>query len=687
MKKIAVLLLAAAAALSAQSAETVYFRAVLLPSNEVPPANIDASGAATIIAHAVRDEAGQVIDGSVDFLVGYQFPGAQTFRGLHIHTGAAGVNGPVTIDTGITAANPVVDATGRGSINRQAQVRAGDQAALATLRGMLEDPSGYYVNLHTSEFPGGAIRGQLQRADVTVFMGLMSPLNEVPPITTLAASGVSHVRAITTRGDAGAFTSAQLIFDVDYRFPGQVTFTGLHIHTGRAGVNGPVIFNTGIGSGPASVVSTPTGVGSLVYPVEVNLANAAQLNALRTLFIDPAALYINLHTTDFPGGAIRDQLRRTDTMQFSINLLPQNEVPPVLALDALAPSLVTVRTVRREDASILAGVVDFDVNFRFPGAAEFTGLHIHDGAAGVNGPVRVDSRITGANPVATETGFGNIFRPVNVDSGAALATLNSLSLHPENHYANLHTRVNPGGAVREQLAPANTAAPVPLAAIAANLDVNATTLSPGGIVSIFGTNLAKVTTDLSGWQGGVLPDMLNGVAVAVGGARARLLYVSPTQVNAVLSFGTPLGTQPLAVNNGNAPSAGLNVTIAEAAPALFFGPDGALALKNQDFSLIGPDNPARAGDVILLYSTGLGQTTPPLATGALAPVEPAGNTRPAEVTIGGREAEVIHSIAAPGFAGLYQTAVVVPSGVAPGNAPVVLTVGGASSEPMNLPVQ
>ena len=72
MRQLFVLLLVAAGTLCARSAETVYFRAVLLSANEVPPAGIAASGAATIRAHVVRDDAGRVADGTVDFLVSYQ---------------------------------------------------------------------------------------------------------------------------------------------------------------------------------------------------------------------------------------------------------------------------------------------------------------------------------------------------------------------------------------------------------------------------------------------------------------------------------------------------------------------------------------------------------------------------------------------------------------------------------------
>ena len=140
--------------------------------------------------------------------------------------------------------------------------------------------------------------------------------------------------------------------------------------------------------------------------------------------------------------------------------------------------------------------------------------------------------------------------------------------------------------MRSQLAPANTARPAIAAVVSANLDRNSTTVAPGGLVTIFGTNLAKTTTDLSGWEGTRLPDILNGVAVAVGGQRARLLYVSPAQINAVLPSETPVGRQPAAVNNGNGP-AEAPVTVAAVAPAVFFGPSGGIVVKNSDFSLVG----------------------------------------------------------------------------------------------------
>ncbi len=95
MKKTLVLLAVLAASACAQVVETIPFRAIMSPRNENPPIDIAASGSATILAHVIRDASGNVTSGSVDFRVYYNFPGDVTFTGLHIHNGAAGVNGPV----------------------------------------------------------------------------------------------------------------------------------------------------------------------------------------------------------------------------------------------------------------------------------------------------------------------------------------------------------------------------------------------------------------------------------------------------------------------------------------------------------------------------------------------------------------------------------------------------------------
>jgi uncharacterized protein (TIGR03437 family) len=114
---------------------------------------------------------------------------------------------------------------------------------------------------------------------------------------------------------------------------------------------------------------------------------------------------------------------------------------------------------------------------------------------------------------------------------------------------------------------------------------------------------------------------------------------------------------------------------------------GGLVLKNADFSLVRPDNPAAAGDILLIYSTGLGQTTPPQETGKPVPQSPFAKTGDVIVTIGGGIADVFYSLASPGFVGLYQTAVRMPAGVTAGNAGVTLKMGSASSNTVMIAVR
>jgi uncharacterized protein (TIGR03437 family) len=212
-------------------------------------------------------------------------------------------------------------------------------------------------------------------------------------------------------------------------------------------------------------------------------------------------------------------------------------------------------------------------------------------------------------------------------------------------------------------------------------------VAPGGLISIYGTNLVKVATDLSGWAGRVLPSTLNGSSVTIGGKNAAILYVGPGQINAQVPVDVPAGQQAVVVKSVVGPSASFNVTVAATAPAIFFSPTGAAVLKNADFSVVGAANPAKAGDVILVYCTGLGATSASLPTGTVVPSTTTANaTVPVTVTISGKPATVTYAIASPGFAGLYQVALTVPAGVT-GNSPIVLTQGTVNSNAAPLPVQ
>ena len=99
-----------------QTVETIPFRAVLLATNEPSPVvDKTATGAATIWLHVVRDTAGKVTSGSLDFSVSYKFAGSVTLTANHIHKGPAGVAGPIMVPVALTQ---FTDAKGRSEERR-----------------------------------------------------------------------------------------------------------------------------------------------------------------------------------------------------------------------------------------------------------------------------------------------------------------------------------------------------------------------------------------------------------------------------------------------------------------------------------------------------------------------------------------------------------------------------------------
>lgn len=139
------------------------FTANLSPANEVPPiANAEntGSGAVQITFNVARDGTGAITSGTVDFhfqLSG--FPSSTTIVGAHIHPGAAGVNGSVIVNTGLVAANPVTQTDGVMSFSATSI-----NVPAATIQAIVNNPAGYYFNVHSPTNPGGAARGQLDRA-------------------------------------------------------------------------------------------------------------------------------------------------------------------------------------------------------------------------------------------------------------------------------------------------------------------------------------------------------------------------------------------------------------------------------------------------------------------------------------------------------------------------------------------
>jgi uncharacterized protein (TIGR03437 family) len=185
-----------------------------------------------------------------------------------------------------------------------------------------------------------------------------------------------------------------------------------------------------------------------------------------------------------------------------------------------------------------------------------------------------------------------------------------------------------------------------------------TALAPGGLVSIFGTGLAS---DISRASSLPLPGVLAGSSVTLNGASLPLLFASPTQINAQLPVDA-LGPATVRIITPNG-VADAFVTISETAPAIF--PSGVL---HEDGRPVSSAAPARAGETLVVYMTGLGRVDGDIATGQPAPFFPLLRvTAPVEVQIGDVAVTPAFAGLTPGFVGVYQVNVQVPSDL-PGQA-------------------
>jgi uncharacterized protein (TIGR03437 family) len=217
-------------------------------------------------------------------------------------------------------------------------------------------------------------------------------------------------------------------------------------------------------------------------------------------------------------------------------------------------------------------------------------------------------------------------------------------------------------------------------------------LAPGQLVSIFGTDLAgsiqgNDTVPLS-------TSLADSVSVTFNGITAGLDYVSPTLINAALPWnvlpnGSSNGTATVVVTRNGTASPQSLINVGPTAPGVFSIPPGigyAVAINAADGSITAPPgqipgistHPAKVGDVLIVYATGLGPVDISVPNGGIPPTGQLANTiaRPT-VLIGGVPATVFFSGLTPQFPGVNQLNIQVPPGVSTGaSIPLQIQVNG-----------
>jgi hypothetical protein len=246
----------AASAGTAGKPATKTFHIALTGEAETPTGDPVATGSAT-----VRLRAGQP-------KVCYQMAAKNLPRAVaaHIHRAKVG-----------TAGNVVVPLKTPNASGKSAGCAKASKALVAA---MLKSPASFYVNVHTSEFPAGAIRGQLKGSSSSFGKIITRPLNGTSEPN---ASGSAVFRF---RKDDGLVCFRLTAANVT------LPTVAAHIHKGAAGTNGNVVVPLTAPGASGTSDGCTTADQSLIADILGNLSG----------------YYVNVHTKEHPGGAIRAQL-------------------------------------------------------------------------------------------------------------------------------------------------------------------------------------------------------------------------------------------------------------------------------------------------------------------------------------------------------------------------------------------
>jgi uncharacterized protein (TIGR03437 family) len=208
--------------------------------------------------------------------------------------------------------------------------------------------------------------------------------------------------------------------------------------------------------------------------------------------------------------------------------------------------------------------------------------------------------------------------------------------------------------------------------------------APGGLISIYGsqlnpTNLA--TNEIP------VPTALGESCLTVNGQPMPMIFVSPTQINAQMPF-QAVGNVTLVVHTPGGVSDNYNLTIQPTAPAVFRSTVAGInetvpaVVRASNNLLVTLSNPVHRDDMLTIYLTGMGQTTPVVETGLPAPSDPLATalTKPT-VRLGGVDLSIDYAGLAPGEVGVYQINARVPVNAPQGiSVPLTITQGTSTHQ-------
>ena len=293
--------------------------------------------------------------------------------------------------------------------------------------------------------------------------------------------------------------------------------------------------------------------------------------------------------------------------------------------------------------------------------------------------------------VATPT-IGNTPNTVSV-------SINTANITGVGNYTGTVLVAGASGAVGSTIVSVSLSVTAPLPTVTAVTNAGSYasgSISPGEIITLFSPKdgsrpIGPATpVGLTLDSTGKVATTLGGTQVLINGTPCPITFASALQVNAVVPYEVKgFVNATVLVNFLGQRSNGVTVSVATTVPGLFTqnaSGTGPGAIQNSNITTNSPGNPAARGDVVVVYLTGEGETSPSGVTGKVTTVASAPPLTPApllpvSVTIGGQPAQWTFAGEAPSLvSGVLQVNVVVPTNIAPGDQSIVVTVGGNQSQ-------
>jgi uncharacterized protein (TIGR03437 family) len=210
-------------------------------------------------------------------------------------------------------------------------------------------------------------------------------------------------------------------------------------------------------------------------------------------------------------------------------------------------------------------------------------------------------------------------------------------------------------------------------------------VSPGEFVTIYGSGLAGAEAAAAP----PFPTSLGGITVMVNNVAAPIALISPNQLNVLIPYGITGTAATFVVTNNGAVSNSVAAPISKTSPGVFSLDStgtGAGAILHADYSAVNASSPAKRGETVQIYLSGLGAVNQPVGDGVIPGTNPVAAT--VTVFINGQSAKLAYAGLTPGSPGLYQINATVPANlVGTGALPLAIQTADAFHDMVDIQVQ